>query len=182
MITINHQNYDVVQGFGLDPTKVFTHDLIIRFLTEKTDLADPQEFFEDNWIEFSNLWSDRSFLKESEPYLEEALERTCNNIILTLIDASDITPEQTALMILNPSIGQNSTIFYDRSAAINYLVSSLLTLTDYRYAPHNAACPDFDELLYYLTWYCKTFNYDPMDHTVLIPLKKEAENNYAKDL
>ena len=73
-------------------------------------------------------------------------------------------------------------LFYDRSAAINYLVSSLLTLTDYRYAPHNPACPDFDELLYYLNWYCKTFNYDPMDHTVIIPLKKEAENNYAKDL
>lgn len=167
---VTNLSYTIVQGFGYDTTETFKYENIERFIKEIKHENNTKDYFEDHWWEFYQLWTDRLFLKNSLPYFEEAFDGPYHDIKLYITNAVpyDDIKAQTALIIPNPSIGTPYAVFMDYDVALNRITQALSSLTDYRYAPHNATMPDIDELTEYIKWYNKTYKYDPRDHTVFI--------------
>lgn len=158
-------SYDVFQGFGLDPTEVFNPNTVKDYLR-----PDPRHhLYNEGWADFVKLWSNTKQLQIGRPHYETALDQPTTQELELIIPDSDsiVSGPQAMLYIPNPSIGVGSVTFMDYDTALDYLANGLVQIASTRYAPHDAALPDLDDIRRYLDFYFDQYPENPMDLTLI---------------
>lgn len=160
--------YTVIQGFGLDPTTIFKPETVQAYITQ-ADLnkqVSDHDYFKYTWQAAYNFWTDPDEL--GLPYLDNVYE---DDDFQYFHQQADVLQGPHCLIFMpNPSIGDNEAHFYSYDLAKSKLAQLLsdLAATYYNVNGHYVHLPSSQQIVNYLDWYAKTYNYHYVNQTVII--------------